>query len=37
MNYRFTLYTVNRQVMARKSEEDEFIIIESMHAVSNLS
>ena len=27
MNYQFTVYTVNRQVTARKSEEDEFTII----------
>ena len=36
MNYQFTGYTVNGQVRARKSEEDEFIVIESMHDVSNL-
>ena len=33
----FTGYTVNGKVRARKSEEDEFIIIERMHDVSNLS
>ena len=36
-NYHFTGYTVKGQVRARKAEEDEFIIIESMHDVSNLS
>ena len=37
LNYQFIGYTANRQVRTSKSEEDEFIIIESMHDVSNLS
>ena len=37
LNYQFTGYTVNRQVRATKSGEDEFIITESIHHVSNLS
>ena len=37
LNSQLTAYTSNRQVRARKSEEDEFIMIESMQDVSNLS
>ena len=34
LNYQFTGYTINEQVRERKSEEEEFIILESMHNLS---
>ena len=37
LNYQFPRYTVSGQVRVRKSEEHEFIIIESIDNVSNLS
>ena len=36
-NYQFTGYIVNGKAKARKSEGDEYIIIETMHDISNLS